>query len=135
MDDLILERLGKVFYQLWKEEKHAQGYHLPELCPNYEKPEDKEDVNTNDDLIHCNKCLSNLKDLPPITTDGKSISLLANIELPHEVQAADVHGAEGIGLYRTEYLYLMNNQFPSEEEQYEEYKRTIELMSPRPVSG
>lgn len=78
--------------------------------------------------------LTNLKEQPSMTTDGRKISLTANIELPHEVQAADIHGAEGIGLYRTEYLYLMNNRFPSEDEQFEEYKRTIELMAPRPVT-
>lgn len=78
--------------------------------------------------------LSNLKELPAETIDNHRVNLLANIELPNEVNAADTHGAEGIGLFRTEYLYLMNNQFPSEDEQFEEYRRIIEKMSPRPVT-
>jgi phosphotransferase system enzyme I (PtsI) len=78
--------------------------------------------------------LSNLKDLPAETTDGKRIKLLANIELPNEVISARNQGAEGIGLFRTEYLYLTNNQFPSEEEQFKAYRNIAEAMSPHPVT-
>ena len=78
--------------------------------------------------------LANLKDLPTVTTDGWHVKLMANIELPVEVEVAKNHGAEGIGLFRTEYLYLVNNQFPSEEEQFREYKRLVERMNPYPVT-
>ena len=78
--------------------------------------------------------LANLKDLPAVTTDGWHVKLMANIELPVEVEVANSHGAEGIGLFRTEYLYLVNNQFPSEEEQFREYKRLVERMNPYPVT-
>ena len=78
--------------------------------------------------------LANLKDLPAVTTDGWHVKLMAYIELPVEVEVANSHGAEGIGLFRTEYLYLVNNQFPSEEEQFREYKRLVERMNPYPVT-
>jgi hypothetical protein len=60
MDSKIINILAEIFYINWKEEKKLQGYHVPALCPNYEKNEDDEEVKMNDDLIHCNKCLSNL---------------------------------------------------------------------------
>ncbi|MBC8490970.1 MAG: phosphoenolpyruvate--protein phosphotransferase [Candidatus Marinimicrobia bacterium] len=78
--------------------------------------------------------LTDLKDLPAETLDHHKIKLMANIELPSEVDAANTHGADGIGLFRTEYLYLMHNQFPSEEEQFKEYKYIIEKMAPKPVT-
>ena len=59
---------------------------------------------------------------------------MANIELPNELGTADNHGAEGIGLFRTEYMYLLRNQFPTEEEQFSEYKNLAEKMAPRPVT-
>ena len=78
--------------------------------------------------------LASLNGLPAETTDGRRVKLMANIELPVEVEAAKNHRAEGIGLFRTEYLYLVNNQFPSEEEQFIEYKRLAEKMAPNPVT-
>jgi len=79
------------------------------------------------------RLLSELKDLPAETLDGRKISLLANIEFPHEVSFALDHGAEGIGLYRTEFLYVNSKQAPTEREQYEVYADTIKQLRGRPI--
>lgn len=71
--------------------------------------------------------------LPAVTLDGRSVELSANIELPIEVADALSHGAGGIGLYRTEFLFLMRQSLPSEEEQYEAYRSIAETMAPLPV--
>ena len=63
--------------------------------------------------------LDDLKNLPAQTMDGKNISILANLELSSEIPAVRKYGAEGIGLYRTEFLYMNRLDLPSEEEQYQ----------------
>ncbi|MDP3731449.1 MAG: phosphoenolpyruvate--protein phosphotransferase [Candidatus Omnitrophota bacterium] len=73
------------------------------------------------------------KDLPAITLDGKSVEIVANIELPEEVTSVKLHGAQGIGLYRTEFLYMNRKDLPSEKEQYQAYKYVAEEMNPHPV--
>ncbi|MFH1359925.1 MAG: phosphoenolpyruvate--protein phosphotransferase [Candidatus Omnitrophota bacterium] len=75
-----------------------------------------------------------LKDLPAETTDGKKITILANIELPEEVTLIKKQGADGIGLYRTEFFYMNRIDLPSEEEQFEAYKMVAEEMKPLPVT-
>ncbi|TKJ40623.1 phosphoenolpyruvate--protein phosphotransferase [candidate division LCP-89 bacterium B3_LCP] len=77
--------------------------------------------------------LKKLRDLPTETSDGHRIELMANIELPVETQAAVEHGGEGIGLFRTEYLYLTRKSMPTEEEQISEYRHVVETMKPHPV--
>lgn len=77
--------------------------------------------------------LIKLKDLPSTTSDGVVLKIMANIELPYEVESAIDHGAEGIGLYRTEYLYLNRSDLPAEEEQYNAYKMVTVRMAPHPV--
>ncbi|MFA6355866.1 MAG: phosphoenolpyruvate--protein phosphotransferase [Candidatus Omnitrophota bacterium] len=77
--------------------------------------------------------LVQLRDLPCVTPDGRSIQLAANIEIPDEVASVKSHGASGIGLYRTEFFYLDRADFPTEEEQYQSYKSVAEQMSPNPV--
>jgi len=74
--------------------------------------------------------LDQLKDLEAETLDGFRIDLSANIELPEEVESALRHGARGIGLYRTEYLYLERHDFPSEEDQFLVYKEVTEKIAP-----
>ncbi len=72
--------------------------------------------------------------LPAITTDGHKISVRANIEFLEEVAAVRDHGAEGIGLYRTEFLYLRSKGLPKEEELFEDYKEVAEIIAPDPVT-
>jgi len=75
-----------------------------------------------------------LRDLPGQTNDGYRIDIAANIELPEEVEVVINEGAEGIGLYRTEFLYLDRADLPDEEEQLEAYQQVISQMNPFPVT-
>jgi phosphoenolpyruvate-protein phosphotransferase (PTS system enzyme I) len=77
--------------------------------------------------------LLELHDLPAITKDGRGIELSANIELPEEVDDVLHHGADGIGLYRTEFLYLLHHGLPSEEEQFQAYRFIAESVAPKSV--
>ncbi|MBI2899595.1 MAG: phosphoenolpyruvate--protein phosphotransferase [Planctomycetes bacterium] len=72
-----------------------------------------------------------LRDLPAETRDGHRAEILANIELPGEVAAAIEHGAEGVGLYRTEYLYLQNGFNPTEPVQIDAYRQAVQLVGGR----
>ncbi|MCB9849536.1 MAG: phosphoenolpyruvate--protein phosphotransferase [Phycisphaerales bacterium] len=78
--------------------------------------------------------LGALRDLPAVTQDGATFKLLANIEFPHEVPVCLEQGADGVGLYRTEFLYLREGGEPSEEEQYEAYREAIESAGGKPVT-
>jgi len=76
------------------------------------------------------KTLEELKDLPAQTLDGHKIELAANIELPEEISSVLAHGAEGVGLYRTEYFYMNRADLPSEAEHYEAYRKVAEQVAP-----
>ncbi len=78
--------------------------------------------------------LLKLKDSPAVTTDGKKVSLLANIEFVSEVKAMRDRGGEGIGLYRTEFLYMNRFYAPSEAEHFTTYKTLAEQVSPFPAT-
>jgi phosphotransferase system enzyme I (PtsP) len=86
------------------------------------------------DYLELNRELEQLKDLPADTLDGHRVSLYANIGLLSDVAFANLHGAQGIGLYRTEIPFLAHHDFPSEEEQYALYKRVVEGMAGKPVT-
>lgn len=73
------------------------------------------------------------KDLPATTTDGQTVEINANIEFPDEVPSVKLHGAEGIGLYRTEFFYMNRKDLPTEEEHYEAYRYVAEAMNQYPV--
>ncbi len=77
--------------------------------------------------------LAELRDLPAETADGIRIRLSANIEFPHETEACLERGADGIGLYRTEFLYLSSADEPSEEDHFHAYKEVVQAMNGRPV--
>jgi phosphotransferase system enzyme I (PtsI) len=74
------------------------------------------------------------RDRPVVTRCGVTGDVRANIELPVEADVALAQGARGIGLYRTEFLYVERVQPPSEDEHYEVYRRVIEAVSPLPVT-
>lgn len=76
------------------------------------------------------KDLVKLRDLPAQTLDGKRIELAANVESADDAKAVLAHGSEGIGLFRTEYLYLNRTTLPTEEEQFEHYSRVAKQMLP-----
>ena len=80
-----------------------------------------------------NRRLLQLKDLPAETLDGHQVMLSANIELPDEIPSVIAHGADGIGLYRTEFFYLNRADLPSEEEQFQAYKAVAEQLKPHQV--
>ncbi|MFP4036237.1 MAG: phosphoenolpyruvate--protein phosphotransferase [Desulfobacteraceae bacterium] len=75
-----------------------------------------------------------LSHLPAETVDGYQIAVKANIEFLEEVVVALDHGAEGIGLYRTEFLFLRARELPSEEEMLEHYRQVAEIVAPAPVT-
>lgn len=77
--------------------------------------------------------LETLRDLPAVTTDGEVIQLMGNIEFPHEVEQCRERGADGIGLYRTEFLYLGRDDDPSEDTHYEAYCGVAQAMQGKPV--
>lgn len=77
--------------------------------------------------------LLRLRELPCETKDERKLGLDANIEFPDEVESVLAHGAEGIGLYRTEFFYLDRENLPAEEEQYQTYKKVGEQMKPHAV--
>jgi len=72
--------------------------------------------------------------LPAITMDEYPTQILANIELPEEVVLGVKYGADGVGLLRTEFIYLRQRQLPTEEELFEDYRRVVATMAPRVVT-
>ena len=74
-----------------------------------------------------------LKDAQTVTADGKHFELAANIGTPKDVEGVNNNGAEAVGLYRTEFLYMDSQDFPTEDEQYEAYKAVLEGMNGKPV--
>jgi phosphoenolpyruvate-protein phosphotransferase (PTS system enzyme I) len=77
--------------------------------------------------------LKELRETTSTTRDGRHIVLSANIELPEDVGAVLANGAEGIGLYRTEFLYLNRPTLPTEDEQYKTYRQVAERVRPNPL--
>jgi len=77
--------------------------------------------------------LAKLKDLPAVTLDGHKVDVVANIGTIRDCEGAHRNGAEGIGLYRTEFLFMDRDQLPSEEEQFIAYKEVVEAMEGRLV--
>ncbi len=77
--------------------------------------------------------LAKLKDLPAVTLDGHQVDVVANIGTLRDCEGAERNGAEGIGLYRTEFLFMDRDQLPSEEEQFKAYKDVVEAMNGRLV--
>lgn len=80
--------------------------------------------------IYFNQALHAQKDLESITQDGAVIKILANIESSHDLVYLQEHGAQGVGLYRTEYLYINRRAMPDEDKQYEDYKKVAQSVSP-----
>lgn len=78
--------------------------------------------------------LKKIKDLKPVTKDGHSVEIWGNIGNPSDVDAVLEAGATGIGLYRTEFLFMNSDHMPTEEEQYKAYREVVEKMGNKPVT-
>ena len=74
------------------------------------------------------------RDLPALTADGRRVGLWANIEFPAEIPSVLAHGGEGVGLYRTEFLYLDKEDLPTEEEHFRAYTSILTAMEGKPVT-
>ena len=85
------------------------------------------------EYVEYKNTLKVLKDQPSITTDGHHVELVGNIGTPKDVDGVLENGGEGVGLYRTEFLYMDSQSLPTEEEQYIAYKAVIEKMGGKPV--
>ena len=77
--------------------------------------------------------LREIQQQPAVTLDGKFIHLSANIEDQNDIEAVLAHGAEGVGLFRTEYLFISRESLPTEEEQYQSYRKVAAALKPNPV--
>src|SRR5262249_26696198 len=84
-------------------------------------------------FVQFERGLAALRGLPAVTKDGLAIRLLGNIEFPEEAAECLQRGAEGVGLYRTEFLYLGRQIDPTEEEHFAAYSRVVQQMSGKPV--
>ncbi|WP_242394114.1 phosphoenolpyruvate--protein phosphotransferase [Anaeromyxobacter oryzisoli] len=80
------------------------------------------------------KQLLQTRDLPARTLDDVTVRLAGNIEFAEEVPSLLAHGGEAVGLYRTEFLYMGRSDLPDEEEHYQNYRRILEALGPRPVT-
>ncbi|HEX6910228.1 MAG TPA: phosphoenolpyruvate--protein phosphotransferase, partial [Longimicrobium sp.] len=114
-DELILDgRQGRVVIEPTDEEKESYR-HRDYLVREWEQE------------------LVLMAELPAVTRDGHAVTLLANLDLPGEAANARAHGAQGVGLYRTEFLVIGRNTAPGEEEQYAAYRRVAEGFPGQPV--
>ena len=87
-----------------------------------------------DEALESDKILQEeVADLPAVTSDGRRITLLSNIDSAKEISRALTYGAEGIGLFRTEYLFLLGDEAPDEEAQSETYINAVEELEGRPI--
>lgn len=78
--------------------------------------------------------LTRLRTLPAVTQDGMTISLMANLELPRDLEIATDRGAEGVGLFRTEFMFMNRDVLPDEDEQYAALRQVVEGMDGKPVT-
>lgn len=83
---------------------------------------------------YCSRELAKIRDLPAETVDGHRISLKGNLEFAEEVPSLKEHGGEGVGLYRTEMLFMNRSELPDEEEQFNAYRNMVTEVSPFTVS-
>jgi phosphotransferase system enzyme I (PtsI) len=101
------------------------------VCPSEETLREYEEIERQKGAI--TESLTRLRETKSTTRDGRHIVLSANIELPDEVDAVLANGAEGVGLYRTEFLYLNQAAVPTEEEQFASYRTVAERVAPDPL--
>lgn len=86
------------------------------------------------EILREQKSLRKLTTVPAVTKDGVAIKLMANIELPSEIESVLAAGAEGVGLFRSEFMFMNRPDMPSEEEQYEALSKVVRQMQGKPVT-
>lgn len=84
-------------------------------------------------ILRAHQALESIRESNAITLDGVGVNLSSNIELPEEINDSVFENADGVGLYRTEFMYMNREQFPDEEEQYEIYRQVVNATT-RPVT-
>ncbi|ABS24376.1 phosphoenolpyruvate--protein phosphotransferase [Anaeromyxobacter sp. Fw109-5] len=85
-------------------------------------------------FLEAEQVLLRTRDLPARTLDDVTVRLAGNIEFVEEVPSLVAHGGEGVGLYRTEFLFIGRTELPGEGEQYQTYRRVLEALAPKPVT-
>ncbi len=85
------------------------------------------------DVLELERELAKLTSLPSRTLDNEEIGIFGNIEIPDEMEIIKSHGAQGVGLFRSEFLFL-NKDLPDEEDQYRQFRKVIDFFSPFPVT-
>ena len=85
-------------------------------------------------FLKVERSLRKLKTVPAVTVDGFAIKLMANVELPSEIDTVLAAGAEGIGLFRSEFMFMNRDDLPTEEEQFQAFARVVKAMDGRPVT-
>jgi len=98
---------------------------LPDVVDNYRRERDIRLAERRD--------LERIRDQSAQTSDGRRVTLAANIDSPGEIKSVLANGAEGVGLYRTEFLYINRETLPSEEDHYQYYARVVQSVLPHPV--
>lgn len=96
-----------------------------QTCRDYMKKQESEQ--------ELKRKLKEMNRLPAVTTDGHKVHLYANVGSLKDIALAKKHGAEGIGLFRSEFLYMESNRFPTEQEQFEIYKKAAEILK-KPIT-
>jgi phosphotransferase system enzyme I (PtsI) len=86
------------------------------------------------DLLRERRRLNRLAKVPAVTLDGTPITLLANLELPAEIESVMTNGADGIGLFRSEFMYMNRDDLPSEDEQYQIMVKLVQRLDGRPLT-
>ena len=97
----------------------------PDVVENYRRERDIRLAEIRD--------LERLRDQPAQTLDGHRLTLASNIDSPDDVKSLQSHGAEGVGLFRTEFLYINRTTLPTEEDHYQYYSRVVQSVLPYPV--
>lgn len=99
--------------------------------PDDETIKDYKELKSNYEQMQ--KELESLKGKESVSADGRAVELAGNIGTPKDIVGLENNDAEGVGLYRTEFLYMNRDSLPTEEEQYESYKKVLESINPNPV--
>lgn len=126
--------LSTITKEIKEGEKLMVNGSVGEVIVNPDKQTAAQYQKTLDQYRKTGEALQDIRELPAETGDGRRVHLKANIEVPEEVAQAFRYGAEGIGLYRSEFLFLTSGQVIDEEEQYQAYRQVLKNMGDLPVT-